>query len=400
MHIWKTYSHGANQCKVVYWCVLTRHFQGTYSVLVTGHLKSCLPITNGSGPTSYTTSNEMASLCNYTHPELQIADGLVHQETGILFPYNPEFYNNATGLYGPGALYCWYLLLASVLMHWFFCCVNNLTPNFSSDLLGALAYPLFAATDLLLQSVRMMGKDDRALAIYCLAFPDSPISGPHSFSDTPLDMKNIPPDVLDLGQRVIDIIGPYKISWTAGLFLYVLLFGLRKSGISSESKLASTRSPYLIMHAALFYIIVSVVVFCFSLADQGMAWTLFFWEGSRQAMLIGTWVFTALLIMVLFLSMTRLVQTLRKGRNAETREILHSILSGLLPGAAVLAVAFGLIMYFGTTVVPDVAMQLTERDQLATLMVGIVTWVYAMLDVCYCYFEPPNAAGEVVDKFP
>ncbi|QPC67777.1 hypothetical protein HYE67_010008 [Fusarium culmorum] len=310
----------------------------------------------------------MASLCNYTHPELQITDGLVRQETGILFPYNPEFYNTATGLYGPGALYCWYLLLASVLMHWFFCYVNNLTPDFSSDLLGALAYPVFAATDLLLQSVRMMGKDDRALAIYCLAFPDSPIWGPHSFSDTPLDMNNIPPEVLDLGQRVIDIIGPYRVSWTAGLFLYVLLFGLRKSGISSESKYTSTRSPYLVMRVALCYILLSLIIFYFSIADPGMAWTLFFWEGSRQAMLIGTWVFTALLIMVLLLSMTRLVQTLRKGRNAETKEILHSIMWGFLPGAAVMAVAFGLIMYFGMTIVPDVAIQLTERDQLATLM--------------------------------
>ncbi|CAF3637370.1 unnamed protein product [Fusarium graminearum] len=303
-------------------------------------------------------------------------------------------------LYGPGALYCWYLLLASVLMHWFFCYVNDLTPDFSSDLLGALAYPVFATTDLLLQSVRMMGKDDRALAIYCLAFPDSLIWGSHSFSDTPLDMNNIPPEVLDLGQRVIDIIGPYRVSWTAGLFLYVLLFGLRRSGISSESKYTSTRSPYLVMRVALCYILLSLIIFYFSIADPGMGWTLFFWEGSRQAMLIGTWIFTALLIMVVLLSMTRLVQTLGKGRNAETKEILHSIMWGFLPGAAVMAVAFGLIMYFGMTIVPDVAIQLTERDQLATLMVGIVTWVYAMLDVCYCYFEPPNAAGEVVDKLP
>ncbi|EMT66478.1 hypothetical protein FOC4_g10006883 [Fusarium odoratissimum] len=43
----------------------------------------------------------MSSLCNYSHPELQITDGLIRQDTGRLFPYNPEFYNNATGLYGP-----------------------------------------------------------------------------------------------------------------------------------------------------------------------------------------------------------------------------------------------------------------------------------------------------------
>ncbi|RGP71278.1 acriflavine sensitivity control acr-2 [Fusarium sporotrichioides] len=289
----------------------------------------------------------MALLCNYTHPELQITDGLIRQKTGILFPYNPEFYDTVTGLYGPGALYCWYMLLASVLIHWFFCPVNNLKPDLSSDLLGALAYPAFAATDLIIQSVRMMGKDDRALAIYCLAFPDSPIWEPHSFSDTPLDMKDIPPDVLDSGQHVIDILGPYRISWTAGLFLYFLQFGLRKPGISSNGKLTSTRSPYPVMGAALCYIFLSLIVFYFSIADPGMACTLFFWDGSRQVMLIGTCTFAALLIMAIPLSVAQLVQAMRRGREVETRELLHNIMWTLLPGAVIVAVAVIAIFEFG-----------------------------------------------------
>ncbi|KAM0248749.1 hypothetical protein ACHAP5_003239 [Fusarium lateritium] len=116
----------------------------------------------------------MASLCNYSHPDPRLAQGLVEQGAGRLFPYNPEFYDNASGLYGPGAIYCWYMLLASVLASWSFYLADHGSlkeRGLSSDLIGALAYPVFAATDLLLQSIRMRGVDHRALAILCIRFP-------------------------------------------------------------------------------------------------------------------------------------------------------------------------------------------------------------------------------------
>jgi hypothetical protein len=213
----------------------------------------------------------MTSLCNYTHPEHQIIDGLVRHETGTLFPYNPEFYDTATGLYGPGAIYCWYMLLASVLMNWFFCYANNIEPDLSSDLLGALAYPVFAATDLFIQSVRMIGTEHRAVAIYCLAFPKSTGLGSYSFSDTPLDMTDTPPDVLDLGQRVIDILGPCRISWAAGLFSFSILVAFTKPGIPTKRKFLSIRSPHLILCVALGYIDLSLIVFYFSIGDLGTA---------------------------------------------------------------------------------------------------------------------------------
>jgi hypothetical protein len=117
----------------------------------------------------------MSSLCNYSHPELQITDGLIRQDTGRLFPYNPEFYNAATGLYGPGTIYCWYMLLISVLISWAFCLADEdgpKKPGLSNDLLGALAYPVFAATDLVVQSMRILGMEKRALAIFCLRNPE------------------------------------------------------------------------------------------------------------------------------------------------------------------------------------------------------------------------------------
>jgi hypothetical protein len=48
----------------------------------------------------------MSALCNYSHPENLITDGLIKHETGDFFPYNPEFYKLSSSLYGPGAIVC------------------------------------------------------------------------------------------------------------------------------------------------------------------------------------------------------------------------------------------------------------------------------------------------------
>lgn len=49
-------------------------------------------------------SSQMASICDYSNPEWQSTDGLVRQPTGYLFPYNPELYKLASGLYSTGAI--------------------------------------------------------------------------------------------------------------------------------------------------------------------------------------------------------------------------------------------------------------------------------------------------------
>lgn len=61
----------------------------------------------------------MASICNYSHPELQITRGLERTDQGRLFSNNPEFYDLTSSLYGPGPLVCWFLLLASFVTNWF-----------------------------------------------------------------------------------------------------------------------------------------------------------------------------------------------------------------------------------------------------------------------------------------
>jgi hypothetical protein len=170
----------------------------------------------------------MTSICNYSHPELQITEGLTRQDSGILFPYNPEFYKLASGLYGPGTIYCWYLLLISVIINWFFHEKDDegyRRPGVSNDLLAALAYPTFAATDALIHSLRILRIEYRALAIFCLRFPKVELTSFGPFNDTQLDLRlPIPPDIVTLGQHAIDLGGPLPVCYTFMFMLFVLGF--------------------------------------------------------------------------------------------------------------------------------------------------------------------------------
>lgn len=159
----------------------------------------------------------MTSICNYSHPELQMTEGLVRHGTGSLFPYNPEFYERATGLYGPRSIYCWYLMMASSIVNWASTPKNEQgrrRPGVSNDFLAVVAYPAFAATDAVVQAMRSLRTEYRALALFCLRFPATDLEGFATFNHTQLNLHDIPPDVLDLGQRAIDITGPLTVCYT------------------------------------------------------------------------------------------------------------------------------------------------------------------------------------------
>ncbi|RBR24408.1 uncharacterized protein FIESC28_02898 [Fusarium coffeatum] len=343
----------------------------------------------------------MASLCNYTHPELQITEGLVRHDTGILFPYNPEFYDTATGLYGPGAIYCWYMLLTSVFANWFYGHVNEKKPTLSSDLVGALAYPAFAATDLMIQSIRMIGIKDRALAISCLTFLDSGPPG-HSYSTEPLDMKAIPPEALDLGQRVIDILGPCKVSWTAGMFLCLLAVLFIRLEKVPAPKLRNMPPCYLIIFAIFTYISLSLSVFYFSTGDLGEAYLLVIMEAFNQVVLMGTCVLTALEVAVIPAYLILLTSAWREGNDEKMREALKTLKDGVLLLILALGPAFWIIFELEMSNVPDLGIRITERDQLATLIVGVVTLIYTILDLLDIIPGPVDVAvaEEAMEMLP
>ncbi|KAK0610875.1 hypothetical protein B0T14DRAFT_570805 [Immersiella caudata] len=111
-------------------------------------------------------------------------------------PVQPRIYERASGLYGPGTIYAWDLLFISVLIN-------------------------LATTDLLVRAIELLGVENRALGIYCLRFhisdhipsDDAPILSGIHFPQTPLQLSDIPPDILNAGQRLVQIIGPLTVCY-------------------------------------------------------------------------------------------------------------------------------------------------------------------------------------------
>jgi hypothetical protein len=126
-----------------------------------------------------------------------------------LFPYNPEF--------------C-YLLPVSVIINWCFYTKDDegyRRPGVSKDLLAACAYPIFAVTDALLHSIGMLGTKYRALAIFCLRNPKADLKCFAKFNSTQLDLHDIPPDIVSLGQRAINIAGPLPAYYMFAIVMFV-----------------------------------------------------------------------------------------------------------------------------------------------------------------------------------
>ncbi|KAK0740448.1 hypothetical protein B0T18DRAFT_417977 [Schizothecium vesticola] len=218
---------------------------------------------NGASPTK--SSKAMASLCNYTHPELQNTSGLERQGHGVLFPYNPEFYDRASGLYGPGTIIAWNMLFVSLLINAFFPEFPDTMPgrhNFWSGMSGELvtfvAYPMFAATDLLVHGIQLTTHQHRALVLRCLRNPSgNSLQGVRDveYPQQPLDLADIPPDILSLGQRIVEVTGPLDVSYSS--------FPLLASWIMVTSGTLSPKcsAASLFLRAGTTYIVLLVFIF-------------------------------------------------------------------------------------------------------------------------------------------
>ncbi|KAF7554446.1 hypothetical protein G7Z17_g2910 [Cylindrodendrum hubeiense] len=323
----------------------------------------------------------MASICNYSHPELQITDGLIRQQSGSLFPYNPEFYERATGLYGPGSIYCWYFMLASTILNW--ACTPKdedgyRRPGLSNDLLAVVAYPMFAATDALVQAMKALGTDQRALALFCLRFPETDLTGFAKFNNTQLNLHDIPPDVLDLGQRVIDITGPLTVCYTFTAVCIALIIWF--ADIFSKTLLRPTPWTKRAIYIAYGYVVLTLTIFHLSLGNLGISLILSVYEAMVPVEFV--FVFGSLAVTALsFLgSVGMMIESCMKRNMADFVEALKTL------GAVIIIAAITGVMVFvffsdKLRLVPDLAVTVGERDQLATLIVGVVTLTFTLLDV-------------------
>lgn len=324
----------------------------------------------------------MTSICNYSHPELQIHDGLVRQQTGSLFPYNPEFYERATGLYGPGAIYCWHLLLASLLINWGFHPRDGdgyKRPPISSDFLAVIAFPVFAGTDALICAINLLGTEYRALAIFCIRNPETELKYFAEFNNTQLDLREIPPDILDLGQRVIDITGSITVCYTfsAVFFLLILLVFLDLTNkIRWQPKLWVT----LLSYVAYGYVCLCLIIIHLGLGDVTISFYIFLYEGIlpfEWSLMLGMTFLAAVgLIGYTFLLVKAIIELDTKGTCAALGSLIAMLLYACLPALCILA-----IYKQNIRLVPDLAVSVTERDQLATLIVGIATLMFTCYDV-------------------
>jgi hypothetical protein len=320
----------------------------------------------------------MASICNYTHHELQNTDGLVLSGRGDLFPYNPEFYERASGLYGPGSVYCWYLLMVSYLL-------NRRTERpgssnylqtrgISNDLLAIIAYPVFAATDALVQAFRLIGTKDRALVVFCITNTLHDLTGFGEFPQEQLHLSEIPDDVLALGQRAVDLSGPLHICQAFG----VLVFGLLGVLLREESL------PWGPVEAAIvlsfLYPGVALIAIYISLANANVAFSLAMYGAMQPTILFLTLGGGLMVTMEFCMFAAKLAMSLRrqdvKGREIGYKGILICI------GEFCFVPVGGICLSKWATLrfVPDLGIALAERDQMATLIVGAVSLAFTLYD--------------------
>ena len=327
----------------------------------------------------------MTSICNYSHPELQITAGLERHGAGTLFPYNPEFYELESGLYGPGSIWTWHLLLASVVVHWFARPTNSTDghtrPGLSTDLLAAVAYPVFAATDLVIQAARLIGTDHGALAIFCLRNPMSPLktlASPDAFSHTQLNLTaGIPPDVLSLGQHVIGITGPLAVCYEFCAVASLIAAPLAVEVVDMvPARPASAAQCYLLGGFA--YVLLALVVFHLSLGDLWITLSIFGFE-----------------VIMLLIKVTAIGTTLCSGLgflrgiyclgvSLVNRNRSSAIDAARVVGACIIIAPYfpGWVIYdiieFQIPMVPDLAITVDERDQLAALIAGAMALGYTI----------------------
>jgi hypothetical protein len=320
----------------------------------------------------------MASICNYTHHELQNTDGLVPQNRGDLFPYNPEFYERASGLYGPGSVYCWYLLMVS-------CALNSRTERprssndvqkkgISNDLLAIIAYPVFAATDALVQAVRLIGARDRALVVFCITNTLHDLTGFGEFPQEQLHLSEIPDDVLDLGQRAVDLTGPLHICQAFGVLVFFLLGVLFR-----EDSLPSGPMEAAIV-LSLLYPGVALIAIYISLGNADIAFSLAIY-GAMQPIVLFLTLGGGLMVTIEFcMFVVKLTMSIRqqdiRGRKIGCKGIVICIGQFcFVPVGGICLSRWALFRF-----VPDLGIALGERDQMATLIVGAVSLAFTIYD--------------------
>lgn len=298
------------------------------------------------------------------------------------FPQNPEFYELASDLYGPGSFYCWYLLGISAALK------RDRRDNslrVSADLYAVILYPVFAAFDLFIQTVRLWKTPGLAEAISCLQMDPFFMSreeepSPELVEQLPfqVDLQNVPPEVLELGQKAIALLGPLVLCYTLTNSVVVYMYAMMGTGDPEEGReptVTCSRAVSL-LEATFGFVSILLVVFHFSLDRVGTSISIWWLEVGRQVLyMTGITMWSS--VFLVWLPVLFIVQSFKKrakeNRDSEVNKpkrwylrVAHACLRSLtITLSFVAGNRFSLYK-----LVPDVGVSVTEKGQLFTLMGG------------------------------
>lgn len=315
-----------------------------------------------------------------------MSGGLTRHGGGTLFPYNPEFYTMTTGFYSPGTIYAWYLLMASVILNWAFCEKNEeglQEPGISTDFLAVVAYPAAAATDGLIHGMRILHTEYRALAIFCLRFPGVELTGfGVTFNQTQLDLNEIPPNVLSLGQHALDLTGPLTVTYTFTfvMFLYVLIRWL-----SYEQDFWGPWKPsdwaQRLADGAYAYVVFVLTIFHLSLGDWAISFIMIMYHSFLPFMFLILFASAIFFGLGFVASIAMMAEYAWKRNGEKCLEGLKMFLVSGVMGAMIPGLMIWITYVQDIRFVPDLAIEVTERDQLAALIVGIITLGWTVFEI-------------------
>ncbi|OAL43948.1 hypothetical protein IQ07DRAFT_260596 [Pyrenochaeta sp. DS3sAY3a] len=301
----------------------------------------------------------MSAICSIACHEIQNTANLTRHSSGRSFPYNPEFYDLASSLYGPGTIYCWYMLLVSSVINCTIAEIYATGAVISADLLAAIVYPMFAATDLMISCLQIQRKWEIHHAIACLRsvrclYP----------YDAKYDLQNIPPDILHIGQIAGKITGPLAICYSfflgpvlAVIYMYPVYY------LKMDRCWIPSRRLSLVVVIPFSYVTCMIIVSHIIIKD---IWV----------------ILTAELFIVLMTGaafgpvwMNVILQTRESLKTSTTTErwVYHLVISLNFIASGIVYLR---VFRAGIQTTPDQAFPVHDKDQLAPLIAGAATLLF------------------------
>ncbi|KXJ93407.1 hypothetical protein Micbo1qcDRAFT_223039 [Microdochium bolleyi] len=350
----------------------------------------------------------MASLCNYSHPERLDTAGLERTSVGTLFPYNAGLYEEASGLYGPGTIICWYLLLASFILNFIYCPLDPVTghrrPKITAELIALTVYPVFAATDALIQSLRLLGVPGRGLVLFCLRYPyvqvDLSDEEPGPEVRFPLDLRHIPHDIVTYGQRIVALSGPIPV---CDMFLTIVTLSFLVQWNFADVLWADpgkgwkpSRGSWRLISTAHAYVLACRIavqltagehftdILELTLYDATMPATFIMLHGFGASAFLSTGVLVLLALCQVARRAAGKTRLLRAWvqripeLSGETGEIAATVFGATYFGSIFSAVA---LWQGDLKITPDLGISVADADQLAALLGGALTLAFTVYSI-------------------